>query len=104
MDGRLLALRENPVQANDVIETGLQRAGIQSEELEVAHSIAAVGCSQQRKQRLILIDGQSLTVAKRPTYGREIEAYKVIDPMYAWSIDLSPVCGLCEGLRLLTTG
>lgn len=36
-DGRLLALRENPVQANDVIETGLQRAGIQGGELEVAH-------------------------------------------------------------------
>jgi hypothetical protein len=57
-DGRLLALRENSVHANDVIETGLQRAGIQSGELEIAHSIAAVGCSQQRKERLILIEAE----------------------------------------------
>jgi hypothetical protein len=36
-------------------------------------AVAAVGCPQQGEQRLVLVDGQELSVAKRPAFGREVE-------------------------------
>jgi hypothetical protein len=41
---------------------------------KVDPSIAAIGGSKQREQRLVLVDGQQLTIAQRPAFGREIEA------------------------------
>ena len=32
-------------------------------------SITAEGCSQQREERLVLVDGQKLSIAKRPAFG-----------------------------------
>jgi hypothetical protein len=31
--------------------------------------------AEQREQRLVLVDGQELSVAERPTLGREVEAH-----------------------------
>src|SRR5262245_37250 len=42
---------------------------------EVHPAIPAECRTQQREQRLVLIDGQKLPVAKRPTLGREAEGH-----------------------------
>src|SRR6185436_8625550 len=38
-----------------------------------ALAIAAIGCSQQRKQSRVLGNRHQLTAAKRPSLGREVE-------------------------------
>ncbi len=40
---------------------------------EIRLSVAAIGRAQQRKQRLILVDGQELPVAESPAFRREVE-------------------------------
>ena len=40
---------------------------------ECNSAIAAIGCSKQSKQRLVLIDRQQLPVAHRPAFRREVE-------------------------------
>src|ERR1043165_849235 len=40
---------------------------------ESAFPVAAIRCSEKRKQRSVLADGQQLSVAHRPAFGREVE-------------------------------
>jgi hypothetical protein len=40
---------------------------------EIRLPVAAVGRTQQREQRLILVDGQKLPIAERPAFRREVE-------------------------------
>ena len=42
---------------------------------EVDASVTAVSGAQQRKQGLVLVDGQQLAIAERPALGRKIEAH-----------------------------
>jgi hypothetical protein len=40
---------------------------------KIGLAVAAISGSEQRKQRLILVDGQELSIALSPTFRREIE-------------------------------
>jgi hypothetical protein len=42
--------------------------------------VTAVSCAQQRKERLILVDWEKLTITLRPALRREIESH---DPNFA---------------------
>ena len=48
------------------------RAALQVRQSEVHSAVAAVGGAQNRKQRLVLVDGLQLSVAERPSLGRKI--------------------------------
>ena len=47
-------------------------AATQIRQRKIGRAVAAVGRTQQRKQSLVLIDGQKLAVAERPPLWREI--------------------------------
>ncbi len=38
-------------------------------------SVAAVGCAEERVERLVLVDGQDLPITKGPPTRREVKAY-----------------------------
>jgi hypothetical protein len=56
----------------DALSDMYSRSTLQVRQRKGSLPVAAVGCSQNRKQRLILVNGQQLTIAKRPTLGREV--------------------------------
>jgi hypothetical protein len=43
--------------------------------LEIVDPVATERCAQQREQSLILIDGQRLSIAKRPTFRGKVEGH-----------------------------
>src|ERR1044071_8018029 len=53
-----------------------RRATPQVRKREVHPTIAVKGRTQQREQRLVLVDGQQLSVAQRPTPGCKLETHK----------------------------
>src|ERR1051326_787691 len=46
----------------------------QVRQLECGLPVAAVGRAEQREERLVLVDGEGLAVAERPTLRGEVEA------------------------------
>jgi hypothetical protein len=52
-----------------------RRSALEVRQRKISLPVTAIGCSQDRKQRLILVDGQQLTIAKRPTPGGEVPRY-----------------------------
>jgi hypothetical protein len=52
-----------------------RRPSAQIRQSKIHPPVAAVSGAEKREERLVLVDGQELSVAKRPTFWREHEAH-----------------------------
>ena len=74
---RLTSLRIYTFQGDTVMHLRMWLSTLEIGQAEGLHSISAIHCAEERKQRRILSDLQELPFAKRPTLGREVVGEKL---------------------------